>query len=123
MKTNPLILIIEDNPTNMRLAKTALMKHEFDILTASSADEALKILVDNTPDLILMDIQLPGVDGLQLTSYLKDNPQTKDIIIIALTAYASNLDQEKAMAAGCDGFISKPYDILDLPGKLRGYLR
>lgn len=122
MADKPLVLIVEDNPANLRLAQAALSKRDFEVISATNAEEALHLLITNMPELILMDIQLPGVDGLQLTSYLKDNPTTKHITIVALTAYASKLDEERAMAAGCDGFIAKPYDILELAALLRGYL-
>jgi len=118
-----LLLIIEDNLANMRLAKLMLEKDGFEVLTAISAEKALEVLAVHHPAIILMDLQLPGIDGLQLTSYLKKSPATSDIIIVALTAYASRQDEDRALQAGCDGFIAKPYDILELPEKVRAYLR
>lgn len=104
------ILIVEDNLSNMRLAKLLLSKCDYHIETAVDAESALTLLETYQPDLILMDIQLPGMDGLELTKQLKKDPKTKKVRIIAVTAYAMQCDREKAMEAGCDGYISKPYD-------------
>jgi CheY-like chemotaxis protein len=104
------ILIIEDNPSNLKLAKICLEKVGYKVLTSVTAEEGLELLKDKKPDMILMDLQLPRMDGLQLTSLLKKNPNTSDIIIIALTAYAMEGDELKALSAGCDGYISKPFD-------------
>lgn len=104
------ILIVEDNVSNMRLAKLLLSKCNYDIAEAEDAEKALTLLENYLPDLILMDIQLPGMDGLQLTKMLKENKRTQEIKIIAVTAYSMECDREKAINAGCDGYISKPYD-------------
>lgn len=104
------ILIVEDNASNLKLARFCLEKEGHSILTAEDAEEGLSILKETKPDMILMDLQLPGMDGLQLTSLLKKNPETKDIIIVALTAYAMQGDELTAISAGCDGYISKPFD-------------
>jgi two-component system cell cycle response regulator DivK len=104
------ILIIEDNPSNLKLAKICLEKVGYKVLTSVTAEEGLELLKDKKPDMILMDLQLPRMDGLQLTSLLKKNPNTRDIIIIALTAYAMEGDELKALSSGCDGYISKPFD-------------
>lgn len=109
------ILIVDDNPTNLKLARIVLADEGYAIRTAADAEEALLMLESYTPHLILVDIQLPGVDGLELTRRLKKNPQTKDTLVIALTAYAMKGDEEKATAAGCDGYVTKPIDTLALP--------
>ena len=108
---NESILIIEDNELNLILVKTLLRFKNFDIYTAKSAEEALESLAHFHPQIIIMDIQLPGIDGLTLTRKLKADPTYKDIIIIALTAYGMEDDKEKALAAGCDDYIAKPIDI------------
>jgi two-component system, cell cycle response regulator DivK len=118
-----LILIIDDNPVNLKLAKVLLVKEGYQVLTANDAEEALKLLETSKPRLILMDIQLPGMDGLELTSRLKASPATKDIIILAMTAYAMKGDDEKARVAGCDGYITKPIDTQAFPGLIAGYLK
>jgi CheY-like chemotaxis protein len=109
------ILIVDDNPQNLKLAKVILAAEGYEVKTAIDAEDALKILESFTPRLILMDLQLPRMDGLELTRRLKADPARREIIIIALTAYAMKGDDEKAFAAGCDGYISKPIDIDALP--------
>lgn len=105
------ILIVEDNPINLKLVHVLLTKEGYSVKVATNAEEALLMLKDYHPSLILMDIQLPGMDGLQLTQLLKKNPQTSDIGIVALTAYAMKGDEEKLLSAGCDDYIAKPIDI------------
>jgi two-component system cell cycle response regulator DivK len=114
------ILIVDDNPINLKLARVLLMNEGYEVKTAPDAEEALKIIETFKPRLILMDIQLPGMDGLELTRRLKNSPDTKDILVLALTAYAMKGDDEKAMAAGCDGYITKPIDTQALPGMIAG---
>lgn len=109
------ILIVDDNPQNLKLAKVILTAEGYEVKTAIDAEDALKILESFRPRLILMDLQLPRMDGLELTRRLKADPARREIIIIALTAYAMKGDDEKAFAAGCDGYISKPIDIDALP--------
>ena len=105
------ILIVDDNPQNLKLAKVILAAEGYEVKTAIDAEDALRILESFTPRLILMDLQLPRMDGLELTRRLKADPASREIIVIALTAYAMKGDDEKAFAAGCDGYISKPIDI------------
>jgi CheY-like chemotaxis protein len=117
------ILIVDDNPANMKLVRILLSGEGYDVHTALDAKEALTKLRSSRPDLILMDIQLPGMDGLELTRRLKSDPATRDIKIVGLTAYAMRGDQERIMAAGCDGYIPKPIDTRTLPNSIKGYLR
>lgn len=116
------ILIIDDNLLNLKLVTYLLTAKGYDVHTAFDAEEGLRILKTFKPQLILMDIQLPGMDGLELTKKLKADPKYKDIPIIAITAYAMKGDKEKALAAGCDGYISKPIDTRTLPDFIRDYL-
>lgn len=102
------VLIIEDNPTNMRLAQLILETAGHEVLQAVNAQEGLEIARTQSPALILMDIQLPGMDGLTATQLLKEDAHTSHIKIIALTAFAMKGDEEKMRAAGCDGYIAKP---------------
>jgi CheY-like chemotaxis protein len=108
------VLIVDDNPTNLKLARVVLSFEGLEVRTATSAEDALKVLETFRPHLILMDLQLPGLDGLELTRQLKADPQRRDIIVLALTAYAMKGDMEKALAAGCDGYLSKPIDPVTL---------
>jgi len=104
------ILIVDDNAQNLKLAKVILVAEGYDVRTAIDAEDALTILESFTPRLILMDLQLPRMDGLELTRQIKNDPARRGMIIIALTAYAMKGDDEKAFAAGCDGYMSKPID-------------
>jgi len=116
------VLIVDDNPTNLKLLRIILEEEGYDVATANDAEEALRRLAHAKPRMILMDIQLPGIDGLELTRRLKADPEYADIVIIALTAYAMKGDEEKARAAGCDGYITKPIDAEKLPLTLAAYL-
>jgi len=116
------ILIVDDNPTNLKLASDVLEFAEYQILKAMDADEAVKLLGQTRPDLILMDIALPGMDGLTLTRKLKAEEKTREICIVAMTAFAMKGDEQKALEAGCDGYISKPINTRKLPGQVAGYL-
>lgn len=117
------ILIIEDNPSNLKLVKTLLMIEGYDIQTATNAEEAIQVLDTFRPQLILMDLQLPGMDGLELTQKLKGDPRFQKIIIVALTAYAMTRDKEKALAAGCDGYMTKPIDVKTFSIEFSKYLK
>ena len=109
------ILVVDDNPRNLKLAFDVLEDAGYAVVEAVNAEEAQSMIDRNLPDLILMDIALPGMDGLTLTRKIKANERTKHIRIIALTAFAMKGDNQKALAAGCDGYISKPIDIHQLP--------
>lgn len=104
------ILIVDDNLTNLKLVKVLLETEGYQVRTATHADDALKALGEFRPRLILMDIQLPGMDGLTLTRQLKADSKTAGIMVVALTAYAMKGDEEKALASGCSGYITKPVD-------------
>jgi len=116
------ILIVDDNAANLKLARVLLQAEGYDVRTAADAEDAVRLLQSFTPRLVLMDIQLPGMDGLELTRRLKADIATKDIVILALTAYAMKGDEERARAAGCDGYIAKPIDIGSLPGLIAEHL-
>jgi two-component system cell cycle response regulator DivK len=102
------ILVVEDNPTNMKLATTLLEAAGHSVLTANDAEAGLTLARAALPDLILMDIQLPGMDGLEATVQLKRDEATRAIPVIALTALAMKGDEERIRAVGCDGYIAKP---------------
>jgi CheY-like chemotaxis protein len=109
------VLIVDDNPTNLKLVAYLVRANGYDVDTAGDAEAALAAIAANRPDVILMDLQLPGIDGLELTRRLKADPATKDISIIAVTAYAMKGDEEKALEAGCDDYVTKPIDTRALP--------
>lgn len=116
------ILIVDDNVSNTKLLAFLLTTKGYVVRTAASADEALAVLQEFAPRLILMDLQLPGMDGLTLTRQLKADPRTRAIPIVAATAYAMKGDEEKARAAGCDGYITKPIDTRRLPEEIERFL-
>ena len=118
----PWILLVEDNQANQMLTCAVLERDGYEIRVAASAQEALDHLKDGHPRLILMDIQLPGQDGLSLTRQLKADPQTSSIPIVALTAHAMGGHRELALAAGCAGYISKPIDINTFGFLVHGYM-
>jgi len=120
---NEPVLIVDDNPMNRKLAKILLERDGYLVSLACDAEEAMDSIQTFRPRLILMDIQLPGVDGFELTRQLKENPETRDILIVVVTSYDQKGDQEKAKAVGCDGYIQKPIDVVSLPKVVAGYLR
>jgi DNA-binding response OmpR family regulator len=116
------ILIVDDTPVNLKLTRILLVNEGYKVLTAASAEEALELLRSYHPDLVLADIQLPGMDGLELTRHIKQDKDTRDITVIALTAFAMAGDERKAVEAGCDGYITKPIDTRSLGGRIRAIL-
>ena len=118
----PLILVVEDNETNQMLAVAVLQREGYRVEIASSSEEARERLAGGRPDLILMDIQLPGLDGLALTRLLKQDPATAGIPVVAMTAHAMLGDADQALAAGCAGYIPKPIDTRALGEQVRKYL-
>jgi CheY-like chemotaxis protein len=116
------ILIVDDNPQNLKLAKVILLSEGYDVKTAIDTEDALRLLESFTPALILMDLQLPRMNGLELTRHIKANPARRGITIIALTAYAMKGDHDRALAAGCDGYMSKPIDTNALATMVAEYI-
>jgi CheY-like chemotaxis protein len=104
------ILLIEDNAVNRRLAQFLLKSKGYEVWEATSAPEAFAALRERRPDLILMDIQLPEVDGLTATRHIKADPATRDIPVVAVTSYAMKGDEARALEAGCSGYVTKPID-------------
>jgi CheY-like chemotaxis protein len=117
------ILIVEDNPLNMKLVSFMMTSRGYEVRGAGDAQEALAVLETFQPRLILMDLQLPGMDGFELTRRLKAEPRTRDIVIVALTAYAMKGDEQKARDAGCDGYLSKPIDTAALRALVAKHLQ
>jgi CheY-like chemotaxis protein len=116
------ILIVDDNVTNLKLVAYLMRSKGYDVGTAVDAESALEEIRTHRPRLILMDLQLPGTDGLEITRRLKGDPKTRGIIIVAVTAYAMKGDQDRAIAAGCDDYITKPIDTRTLPETIARHL-
>jgi len=117
------ILYIEDNPDNRLLVRRILMAHGFRLLEAEHASKAIEILQKETPDLILMDINMPEMDGYTLTAKLRRLPSLSHIPVIALTANVMKGDRERTLEAGCDGYIQKPVDVDSFPEQIAKYLK
>ena len=116
------ILLVDDNPMNRRVSEFLLKARGYIIDEASDGQEALALLKQNRPHLILMDLQLPGLDGYTITRIIKNDDATKNIPIIALSAYAMSGDAERALEAGCDAYISKPIDPDEFPKTVASFL-
>jgi two-component system cell cycle response regulator DivK len=119
----PTILYVEDNPDNRMLIRRILMVEGYEVVEAYNATQALHLIVDLCPDLILMDINLPEMDGYTLTARLKEMPKLAHVPIIALTANVMRGDRERTLEAGCDGYIQKPIDVDLLPEQINSFLR
>lgn len=116
------ILLVEDDFINMRLTQHILEREGYAVLKAATAQEALEQIKLTLPDLILMDVQLPDMDGMTVVRMLKDNDRTRDTAILALTACAMKGDKERILKMGCDGYISKPIDVKDFANTVKKFL-
>lgn len=118
----PRVLVVDDNPFNLELASFVLLADGLVVANAGDVTEALCRIADFQPDLILMDIQMPGMDGLALTRQLKADPATRPIVVVAFTAYAMKGDEAAMRAMGCDGYLAKPIDVNRFAAQVRGLL-
>jgi len=123
MDNNPTILYVEDNPENRLLIRRILQAEGYTVLEASNAYQAIDLVKTENPDLILMDINLPEMDGYTLTARLKTMPKLSTVPIIALTANVMRGDRERTLEAGCDGYIQKPVDVDALPIQIIRFLK
>ena len=117
------ILIVDDNSVNLKLATDVLEMEGYAVEKAVDAEQAQELLKRSTPDLILMDIALPGMDGLTLTRKLKADERLKHVPVVAITAFAMKGDEQKALDAGCNGYITKPIDTRKFPQQVAAFLR
>jgi CheY-like chemotaxis protein len=116
------ILVVDDNPTNLKLVTYLATRNGYEVDTATDAELALVRIREHRPALILLDLQLPGIDGYELARRLKADPATRDIAIIAVTAFAMKGDADRARAAGCDDYVTKPIDTRALPALIARHL-
>ena len=122
MNAAPRVLVVDDNALNVELVMFVLSDDGISVAAATDAADALQQIPQFRPELILMDIQMPGVDGLELTRRLKADPATRHIVIVAFTAYAMKGDEAKLLAGGCDGYLSKPIDVASFAAKVRHFI-
>jgi two-component system cell cycle response regulator DivK len=116
------ILVVEDHADNRKILRDLLTNAGFEIVEAENGQKGLAAAAAQPPDLVLMDIQLPVMDGYEATRRIKADPRLKGIPVIVITSYALSGDEEKARAAGCDAYVTKPYSPRQLLGVIRGYL-
>jgi CheY-like chemotaxis protein len=116
------ILVVEDNALNLKLVRDVLTYAGYDVRAARTAEDGIRLAVADPPDLVLMDIDLPGMDGMEALRRLRDDPRTGMVPVAAVTALAMAADRERVMHAGFDGFLEKPISVRDLPGQVRELL-
>jgi two-component system, cell cycle response regulator DivK len=121
--TGERILVVEDNDKNLKLTRDLLDWAGFTVDVATTGEEAVAQAQQSTPDLILMDLQLPGIDGHEALARLREHAGTRDVPVVALTASAMSMDRERALAAGFDGFLEKPINVRTFPDQVRHHLR
>lgn len=119
---NKMVLVVEDNPLNMKLIRSLLQLGDFDMIEAPDAESGIELAKKIKPDLILMDIQLPGMDGLSATQLIKNDPSLNKVPIVAITSYAMHGDEQKAKSAGCSGYIAKPIDTRSFLDTINEYM-
>ena len=122
MESSKTVLVVEDDPSVRKLVRAILAREGIDLLEAGCAEDGIELARERTPDLILMDVRLPGIDGLEATQALRRDDRTKDIPVVAVSAYAMEQDQKDAREAGCRGTITKPFGIDSFVASVRGYL-
>jgi two-component system cell cycle response regulator DivK len=121
--TDGRILVVEDNERNLKLVRDLLRFAGFDVIEARSGEEGVALAGECEPDLVLMDLQLPGMDGTEALRLLRGDPRTRDMPVVAVTALAMKEDRERALQDGFDGYIQKPISVRALPGQVRGFLQ
>lgn len=118
----PRVLYIEDNQENRMLVRRVLMVEGFEVTEVDNAHDGIRMALDDPPDIILMDISMPGYDGLSATQTLREYPELDHVPIVAVTANVMKGDREETLRAGCDGYIPKPIDVDQFPDQVRAYL-
>jgi two-component system cell cycle response regulator DivK len=120
--TGATILVVEDNEKNLKLLRDVLQWAGYDVVAASSAEQGVAIAMERPPDLVLMDLQLPGMDGTEALRQLRGSPRTRSVPVVAVTAFAMKEDRERALNAGFDGYLAKPISVQALPEQVRSFL-
>ena len=120
--TGEQILVIEDNALNLKLVRDVLQYAGYDVVEAHSGEEGVQLAGERTPDLVLMDLQLPGIDGAEALRQIREREPAKAVPVIAVTAFAMKNDQERASLAGFDGYLAKPINVRAFPSQIRAFL-
>jgi two-component system, cell cycle response regulator DivK len=120
--TSRRILVVEDNPLNLKLIRDVLQVAGYDVIEAHTGEEGLHLAREDPPDLVLMDLQLPGIDGTETLRRLRQDGLGRDVLVVAVTAFAMAEDRERAALAGFDGYIEKPISVRALPGQIEAFL-
>jgi two-component system, cell cycle response regulator DivK len=116
------ILVVEDNPKNLKLVRDVLRFCGYEVIEATSGEDGVRLAADASPDLILMDLQLPGIDGAEALRRIRASERTRDVPVVAVTASAMDVDRERAFASGFDGYVEKPISVRRLPQQVRDFL-
>jgi two-component system cell cycle response regulator DivK len=120
--TSRRILVVEDNPLNLKLIRDVLQVAGYDVIEAHTGEEGLHLAREDPPDLVLMDLQLPGIDGTETLHRLRQDGLGRDVLVVAVTAFAMAEDRERAALAGFDGYVEKPISVRALPGQIEAFL-
>ena len=116
------ILVVEDNPLNLKLVRDVLTAYGYEIVEAQTGEDGVSLAADCAPDLVLMDLQLPGIDGYEALRRIRQDPRTGEVPVVALTAFAMREDRERTADAGFDGYLSKPISVRELPTQVDDFL-
>jgi two-component system, cell cycle response regulator DivK len=117
------ILVVEDNALNLKLIRDVLQVAGYEVVEATTGEQGVALAVERSPDLILMDLQLPGIDGSEALRSIRGDPRTREIPVVAVSAFAMKADRERAYRDGFDGYLEKPISIRALPGQVRSFLK
>ena len=116
------ILVVEDNPLNLKLVRDVLTASGYEVVEAQTGEAGVSLAADCAPDLVLMDLQLPGIDGYEAMRLIREDPRVAEVPIVALTAFAMREDRERTARAGFDGYLSKPISVRELPAQVGDFL-
>lgn len=119
----PRILVVEDNPKNLKLVRDVLEHFGYEVIEATTGEDGVRLAVEATPDLVLMDLQLPGIDGTEALRRIRAGAGNQDVPVVAVTAFAMNDDRDRAFESGFNGYVEKPISVRSLPQQVSDYLR
>ena len=122
MTTGRRVLVVEDNPRNLKLVRDVLTHYGFEVIEATTGEEGVRLAAQVAPDLVLMDLQLPGIDGTEALRLLRGAESTRSVPVVAVTAFAMDDDRERALASGFDGYVEKPISVRALPQQVEDFL-